>query len=272
MSKIWKSRAVAAFVLMAVSAAVWAGGDAEAEKWLEKLVGLYEKSPYSADLAVEMSVPMGGDMKMENSVSGVHYYSDAKHQRMDLKMDMNMPGQGQMNMGMLLVFDGSMLWMKTSGAQVGGEMYMKMGLDAMEKMVEAGGQQAQQMANLSNMSPARMLENMKKYMEFTVKDASGDKVILEASMTAEAVESMGMNSLPGVSPENMSLTISMDKNDVLPLETTVFMNGGQIMKTTYSNYKKLSQDDVEKQGLFSFTPPEDAFVIDMEQMMQQQQQ
>jgi len=269
MKSLRTSRAVAILGLSVFAVAAWAG-DAEAEKWIEKLAGIYEKAPYSADIEMDMSMSMG-EMKMDMKMEGVHCFGGPLHQRMNMKTSINVPGQAEMVMDMLMVHDGAVMWMEMKGGQIG-EMYMKMSLETMQELIDSGAPQAQQFANLANMSASEMIEKMKEFMNFEFAGEQDGRVTLRADVTPEGAKAMNLASNPAMDLTDMKLELSMDAVDIMPMGVKMFLNDVEIMTMRYDNFKKLTQEEVDAQGLFSYQPPEGVTVMDMERMLQPQQE
>ncbi len=257
-------------LLLMVSLTFAATGDSKADKWISKLIDSYGDAPFSADMTIEMDMEVGGQA-ITGKIDGVHYFKDAKTQRMEMKMDMVVPQQGPMKIEMLLVMDGAMLWMKMNNPAMGGDMYMKASFETLAKAGQGGPMG--NIGDLTKMSPVETFKKMKDMMDFTVAEESGGKVVLSAELTDEAANIVNMGGMPmGEMLKGGKIHITMDAKKVFPIQSQVHLNGKPAVTTTYGNVKKLGEAEIKEGALFSYTPPENAFVIDLGQMMNQQQQ
>lgn len=254
----------AAFLMVPLQA----GSDAKATEWLEKMVKAYANTPHSIDYEGSMAAAqMGQEFTMK--MSGTMTTKDQTHQHSTMKMAMQMP-QGPMEMNGIVVMDGTMIWTEMKlPANMGGMLQVtKMSLELLNKVSEELGGAGMGMS--SQMDPAKMIENMKKTMDITFKGIADGKVTLEAAMTKESAQKMGMSNL-NVPIEDMKFTMTLDEKNIFPSSMAIDIkatDGAKIpFKLDYKNFKKLDSVDDK---MFTYTAPEGAMVIDGDQMLKQQ--
>ncbi len=244
-----------------------AGLDEESKKWMSRLADLYKKAPYSFEMVADMNINQMG-MQVAMKMNGTMYFLDQTHYRMNMDMDMEMPQQGKMDMKMSMIGDGKFIWMEMKNPMMGEmKQVMKMSLDKLESMAQAGGMGSLGLNDPNMLDPSKIIENMGKIMDIEFKGLKDGKAILEANLTEEfqktfATGQAGGNTEPGLGKFIMTL----DEKNLFPMEMTIQM--GEMAPAMSFKFQNLKFPKKEELGedFFSYTPPEGVQVMDLDAM------
>jgi hypothetical protein len=200
-------------------------------------------------------------MPMMMDATGHMTRSGRKHARMSTSITMSgtqEQSQGTVEIGMLMVADGSVMWTEMDNPIMGGKQVMKIGIDRMEEMASAspgmgiGG-------GWTGMDPVSQIRQLSELFDFDVSETTGGRVVLSAAMTEEALSRLGV---PAAAAATLtSFTLVVDEATGFPTELRL---GGEapLMVMGFTNFRKLDDSAIDPE-LFTYTPPEGAQVMDL---------
>jgi outer membrane lipoprotein-sorting protein len=233
----------------------------EARAWLEKMVSLYNRGPFSVHYSADMTIAQQQDQTMSMDMEGEMTHADPKHIRMDLSMNMTMPGAGEgtMQMKMLTVIDGETVWMDMDNPMVGGRRVMKMSYEQAEK---SGSQMG--LNNLKNMDPVSQMQELMDDFDFRVVGEEGGEVVLSAPIDPEALAGMGQmgQMAQGQSTEGWEMVMVLDMDDALPKAIRMGPTDDPLMTLRFTDWRFYG-DAGAPAGTFEYTPPEGVQVMDL---------
>lgn len=236
----------------------------EAEQWLKKMAAVFEKAPVSMDFEGTIDANMMG-MQMSMNMSGSMVYKDSSHYRSNIEVATKMPDAAQqqgapsaMDISILSVFDGQMMWVETHMKTMGMRTVTKMSPEAMAKMSEQSGVAGVGFGQ-GSMDPSKMIEMMNEMAEVTVTSVTDDQVVLAAVLTE-----VGKSKLGAAAEMFSSMTITLDKQHVFPMEFQAFSGDATVASFKYDNLEYL---ETVADELFRYEPPEGVMVQDMDAML-----
>lgn len=217
------------------------------EAVLKKVENRYAEGSMSADMegAMEMN-QMGMAMKM--SYTGQVIRLDETHMRTTMNMDMDM-GQQKMQNNMLIVWDGTTSWIENQ--MMGQTMVIKGTIEEIKG------------SNQSRFDMGKMVESLKEMADWESMKEEGDMVILKGKVKAEKASENPMLA------QATDITVSLHKNDVLPMTVEYTNAEKSIMKVVMKNPKPLT-DEQKSEAFYQYTPPEGVMVMDFKDMPQMQ--
>lgn len=226
----------------------------EAQKWIDGLTKIYEQ-PFELDMSMDMSAAASQGPMQVSDFRGHLTQKDAKHMRMDITMKMLSP-QGEMEMKMLTVHDGTTLWNEMDTPM--GKQVTKMDVEVMEAMAQSQGMPG---AGTGNVDPVSQIKKMAELMDFELVSQEGGEVTLQGTMTEENQVSFGN----GMAPGSEAVLIVFDEASGFPKKMRV---GGEeaLVEMTFTNLKILDAADLDP-ALFEYTPAEGVPVIDVAKTM-----
>ena len=249
-----------AFLVLTLAAPAFADSTPDAQKWLEKIVTVYERAPFTVTYEAELDMASLGQ-PMAGSIQGNLAQADRIRSRTKLELDMagaTGTPDGQVSMSILIVNDGTTMWTEMDNPALGGRQVTKVSLEALE---QASG--AAMGMNLSSMDPVAQLEALSRTMDFEVLERAGGKVTLKGRVTDEARAEMGM--LAGSDVDAFIFVI--DEETGFPTE--VRADGeNPFLSMRFSNLEFV---DALADELFEYSPPEGTPVMDLGPMLQSQQ-
>lgn len=222
----------------------------DAEEWLKKLTGLYEKAPFSVDLEIAMG---GGTPMPIGGIKGKLIQGDKTHMKMTMETLPTADGQG-MSMNIQVVADGETAW--TEVDMGGMRQVMKANIEQAAAMSQGmmGGMGG------GGMDPIAQLEAMAAMADFTVAGTEGGEVRLVGKLKEEAKAGMGQQAPPGLD----TMTMVLDAETGFPRALLIGDEAQPMVSMKFANLKFL--DSVEE-GTFDYTPPEGVPVMDAAAMM-----
>ena len=254
-------RIVGVLMLVAVAAALalpaQAETSAEAKAWFEKMRKVYERGPLSMDYKVTTQTSQMGqaaDLTMDGKVT----YGDEKHIRMDFNMKMAMAG-ATMEMKALSVADGETMWMDVESPMMGGRQVMKISLDRVGELQDTGAGGGM---GGGSMDPMTQIRDLTDKYDFEVADISNGRVTLTAELTAEDLKEMTRTE---GNADAGKLTLVLDEKTAVPVEFS--MGGATPYVTMHLSNPVFHEKGSLPADIFTYTPPEGAQVVDLEQMM-----
>lgn len=241
-------------------APLFAESSPEAVKALENLMSMNDRGPFTVDYDIEMKMEQG-EQSFAATGNGSMTQKDDKHSRMKMTLNMAMPGMEQkMQMSMLTVSDGTHIW--TEMNMFGGQQIMKMSFATAEKMGEMG-QGGMGAGSPGSMDPVKQMKEMTDAFDFEVIGREGGTLTLRGKLSEAGKAKLGDEMVDN--PELATLDMMIDEASGMPKE---FRVGGDtpFMVMRFGNWKWLDAATIDA-GLFSYTPPEGAMVMDMDQML-----
>ena len=244
-------------MLLAVAVGfVQAETTADAQQWLEKLVAIRDEGAFKLDYTMRMQMPAVGEANMQGSAT----YADGNKVRMSSEITMSGP-QGNMSIKMKQVSDGSTMWMDMDSPMTGHQV-MKIGVEQLSLLAQRGGGMGM-MGDPSKMDPIGQLHQIAGMFDLSVKDVSGGRVTLDATMTEQTRASMAQ-SMPGLSPEMMEqFTLVLDESTGLPIRMTIGGDTPAIVMD-FTNVERLASVSPET---FTYIPPAGVTVMDLGQQL-----
>lgn len=229
----------------------------DALPWLQKMLTLYEKAPFSLDFTLDAKIPTpqgGSTFDMEGS--GSVLYLDQTHMRMTMAVTTAFPGaDSPMEMKLFTVADGQHIWSEIDNPMMGAKQVMKMSLAD----VEAAASKAGMMGLLSGgADPISSLRKLQEVMTFVVIDAGGDPVVLEGTPN-ETMRQQLTDAPEGLREGKLRLAI--DRESGAPRWMTLGPPESPVMKMTFEAVSFLGASGTPE-GSFSYTPPPGVQVIE----------
>ena len=225
----------------------------EARAWLEKLTEAYN-SPYRVHYLAEMNVDqMGQAISMQ--MEGVTTQVDRKHMRMELKIVMAL-GEMHTSIAMLGVLDGETLWLQSDNPLAGGVQVTSIPADQAQQLAGGGGLAG----GASGIDPVGQIEQMANAFDFDVAEVADGEVTLLAKLTQESLAEISTMLPPdAVGLEQFALVL--DEKTAFPRSMRI---GGEVpfMVMRFDTPDFVDPDKLDP-GIFQYTPPEGAKVIDM---------
>ena len=235
-----------------------------ADQWLEKLMELYERGPFTFGYSADIDLGAMGQ-PIRGTLEGRVTYGDRQHLRQEMKMSLSgLPGsngQEPATMDLLSVNDGEVTW--TEVEMMGTRQVMKISHADAEK--QAAGQTGALGANPATMDPVAQLETMSRTMDFELLGVADGRVSLHATAGAESLAQMGQLGALGVD----QFVLVLDEATGFPIEIKAGspQDGGEaVVHMTFRDLKMVDRGDLAA-GVFEYTPPEGLPVTDLGAMV-----
>ena len=253
-------RLLGALVLLTPAAPVVAESTPEAQKWLEKLLSIYDRGPFKVDYAAELDMSALGQ-PMAGTLKGSLVQADRTHSRMELEMELaGMPGNADgtpTRMSLLVVTDGTTVWTQMDNPALGDQQVMKVALEEAGKLGEAMGGMGP-----TSMDPVAQLETLTRTMDFEIVDSGGGRVTLKGRITDATRAELSALAGPGVE----AFLFVLDERTGFPVE--VRADGEKpFVKMSFENFEILDAATLDG-GLFDYSPPEGTPVMDLGAMLE----
>ncbi len=251
-----------AFLILAASPAI-ADSSPDAQKWLEKLISIYDRGPFKVDYEADLDMS-GLGQPFSGKLTGKLTQADRTHSRVELSIDMaGQPGmpEGGMSMSMLNVTDGSTVWTEMDNPALGGRQVTKLSLADLKKLGDSGGGVG---VSPASMDPVAQLETLTKTMDFEVLEKAGGTVTLRGKITDATRAQLGMLAAPGVE----GFIFVIDQETGFPIE--VRADGETPFVTMRFRNLELIDPASLPAGLFEYSPPEGLPVMDLGPMLKSQ--
>ena len=241
-----------AAALLLLSPATPVSGDStpEAEKWLKKLVSVFDRGPFKVDYTATLDLSVMG---LSGSLKGSYAQADRTHSRMQLELRLATPPEiaaEPVVMKFLSVTDGTTVWTEMDNPALGGRQVFKVSLADVEKLDDAAGLGI----DPSSFDPVAQLENLSKTMDFELVEHSGGKVTLRGKAT-DKTDSM-LAQIAG--PDGGGFLFVLDEKTGFPTELRA-EGENPFIKVVFEN---LEFPKALPAGLFEYSPPEGLPVID----------
>ncbi len=255
----------ALLLLLSPASSASAETSPDAQKWLTKLIAIYEQGPFQVDYEADLDMS-GLGQPLSGKLSGKLTQADRSHSRVELQIDMaNPPGMdsGGMSVSLLNVTDGTIVWTEMDNPALGGRQVTKVTLADLEELGDAMGGLG---ASPTSMDPVAQLETLTNTMDFEVREEADDHITLWGKITEETRAKLGMLSSPGVE----GFVFIIDKQTGFPTEVRA---GGETPFVTmhFRNLKFLDAASLPD-GLFTYSPPEGLPVMDLGPVLRSQVQ
>ena len=239
---------------------------ASARPWLDKLMALFDKGPFTLRYAADLDLGQMGQ-PIRGTLEGEVTYGDRQHLRQVMKMKLSgLPGgdgQTPAEMNILSVSDGELTW--TEIAMPGGGDPQVMKISRRDAEEPAADQAAVFGAGRTSMDPVAQLEAMSRTMDFELLETTGGRVSLLATASAEDLAQLGQLGALGVD----SFLLVLDESTGFPVE----MRAGEprsgqpaVLDVRFDEVKVVDPGDLP-QGVFEYSPPEGVAVVDLGAMV-----
>ncbi len=254
---------LAAILILSLAVPAAAETSPEAQKWIERLVAIYDQGPFKVDYEAELDMSALGQ-PLVGSLNGNIVQADRTHSRIEVALDMPNPAgmpEGGTSLSMLVVTDGETVWTEMENPAFGGRQVTKISLEDLKKVGDAKGGN---FVNPTSMDPVAQLENLTKAMDFEVVEQAAGKVTLRGTITEGAKAQLGMLAAPGVD----GFIFVIDEKTGFP--TQVRADGENPFVTMhFRNMKKVDKASLAE-SLFKYEPPSDVPVMDLGPMLKSQ--
>ncbi len=256
-------RLLGSFLILSLALPVSAESSPDAQKWIEKLISIYDQGPFKVDYEAELDMSSLGQ-PMAGSLTGNLIQADRSHSRVEIALDMPNPSgmpEGGTSMTMLVVTDGTTVWTEMNNPALGSRQVTRVSLEDLKK---AGDSQGGLAASPTSMDPVAQLENLTQAMDFEVLEKAAGTVTLRGKVTEETRAQLGMLAAPGVD----GFIFVIDEKTGFP--TQVRADGENPFVTM--NFRNLEFVDKASlaEGLFTYSPPKDVPVMDLGPMLNAQ--
>ncbi len=251
------------FLILLLAAPASAGSSPDAQKWLEKMISIYDQGPFKVDYAAELDMSSLGQA-MSGSLKGKLTQADRTHSRIELELDMSSPPgmpEGETSMSILVVTDGMTVWQEMANPALGGRQVTKVSLADLEELGDSAGGLG---VSPTSMDPVAQLETMTRVMDFEVLERAGGAVTLQGTIKDEARAELGMLAAPGVN----GFIIVIDEKTGFP--TQVRADGENPFVTMHFRNLEFVDAASLADGLFDYSPPEGSPVMDLGPMLKSQ--
>ncbi len=169
----------------------------EAQKWLDKLVGIYDQGSFLLDFDGTLSLSQPG-ASMNGTLEGKITYGDATHLRAALTMRFaGVEAGSEMGMEILNIHDGETIWTEVTSPLLGGRQITKVSIEEAKNL---DGQLSGSGIGGSptSLDPISQLQSMTEALDFEVLRIADGRVELEAPLTEETQGLGQLGSIPGV--------------------------------------------------------------------------
>ncbi len=248
--------ALTALLLFPLAAAA---EDPGAGPWLEKLIQLYDRGPFTFGFSADIDLGAMGQ-PIRGALEGQITYGDREHLRQEMTMSLSgLPGsdgQTPAKMGLLSVNDGEATW--TEVEMMGSRQVMKISHADAAKL--AAGQAGALGANPATMDPVAQLETMSRTLDFELVGVAAGKVSLRAKASAENLAQLGQLGALGVD----EFLLVLDESTGFPVE----IKAGEpaVVHMTFRDLKLVGRGDLPA-GVFDYNPPDGLPVTDLGAMV-----
>lgn len=239
---------------------------ASARPWLDKLMALFDRGPFTLRYAADLDLGQMGQ-PIRGTLEGEVTYGDRQHLRQVMKMKLSgLPGgdgQTPTEMNILSVSDGELTWTEIAMPGGGDPQVMKISRqDAEEPAADQAGVFG---AGRTSMDPVAQLEAMSRTMDFELVEATGGRVSLLATASAEDLAQLGQLGALGVD----SFLLVLDERTGFPVEMRAGDPGPDhpaVLDVRFDEVKVVDPGDLP-QGVFEYSAPEGVPVVDLGAMV-----
>ncbi len=257
---------LAALLIFSLALPAAAESSPESQKWLEKLISIYDRGPFKVSYEARLDMSSLGQ-PLAGTLSGHLTQADRTHSRMEIDLEMPAPPGmevGGMALSMLTVTDGKTVWTEMDNPALGGRQVTKVSLEDLEKLGESQGGGFG--FSPTSIDPVAQLETVSKTMDFEILEQAGGKVTMRGKITGDARASMGMLAAPGVDgfifviDEKTGFPTEVRADSEVPFVTMFFRD------LEFLDAASLPAD------LFVYSPPEGLPVRDLGPVLKSQMQ
>ncbi len=248
-----------ALLVLPLATPASADSSPDAQKWLEKLISIYDQGPFKVDYEAELDMSALGQ-PMAGTLKGNLTQADRTHSRVELALDMPSPPgmpEGGTSMSILVVTDGTTVWTEMDNPALGNRQVTKVSLTDLK----AAGDSKGGGFSPASMDPVAQLENLSKTMDFEVLEKAGGKVTLRGTITDGTRAQLGMLAAPGVN----GFVFVIDEKTGFPTE--VRADGEKPFVTIHFNNLEFVDKASLPEVLFTYSPPEGLPVMDLGPML-----
>lgn len=237
-------------LLLSSTATVWA----EADDWIKKFESV-TSGAYEARF--EASFVLGrGEESVSMSMTGTIEQVDPRHMKSDVQATSSLGGM-TVEMNIVSVADGNVLWAEVEGGGVEGLQVVKMDLpeDGAVQAPAAGAASA-------GLNPVQQLRTIVSLAQFELKSKSAGRVLLEGSVDASRLSDEKKKTVPAeILAQMRSIVLELDERNGAPRRLVV---GGSepLMTIAVPDYKLLT-DEQKARKSFTYQPPSGAEVADL---------
>lgn len=188
-------------LLLALAAALPATAEStpEAQKWLDKLVGIYDQGAFLLDFDGTLSLSQPG-ASMSGRIQGKITYGDSTHLRAAISMRFaGIEAGEEMSMEILNLHDGETIWTDVTSPLLGGRQVTKLSIEDSREFASqlSGGTGIG--GSSASLDPVSQLKSMTETMDFEVLGINDGQVELKALLTEEARGNLGqLGAIPGI--------------------------------------------------------------------------
>ncbi len=252
-------------LILTLASPATAESSPDAQKWLEKLISIYDRGPFKVEYEADLDMSSLGQ-PFSGKLSGRLTQADRSHSRVEIQLDMtNPPGmpEGATSLSMLNVTDGATVWTETDNPAAGGRQVTKLSLADLDELGDSMGGFG---ASPASMDPVAQLETLTQTMDFEVVEISGGTVTLRGTITGATRDKLGMLAAPGIE----GFIFVIDQETGFPIE--VRADGETPFVTMRFRDLELLDPASLPMDLFTYSPPEGLPVMDLGPMLKSQVQ
>lgn len=170
----------------------------EAQKWLDKLVGIYDKGSFLLDFDGTLSLSQPG-ASMNGTLAGKITYGDSTHLRAVLSMRFAGAEAGnEMGMEVINIHDGETIWTEVSSPLLGGRQITRISIEEAKNLSGQPSGASGIGGSPASLDPISQLKSMTESMDFEVLRIADGQVELQAPITAETQGLGQLGSIPGI--------------------------------------------------------------------------
>lgn len=255
---------LSALLILALAVPATAESSPEAQKWIDKLIAIYDQGPFQVDYEAELDMSALGQ-PLAGSLTGNLTQADRTHSRIEINLDMpNPPGmpEGGTSLSMLVVTDGETVWTEMDNPTLGSRQVTKASLEDLKKVGESQGGGIG--ITPGSMDPVAQLENLSQSLDFEIVEQGAGSVTLQGKITEKTRSNLGMLAAPGVN----GFIFVIDEKTGFP--TQVRADGENPFITMHFRNLKFVDKASLAESLFKYQPPPDVPVMDLGPMLKSQ--
>lgn len=249
-----------------------AQSSAAAREWLEKMAGFYNSGPFTVDYAATLDLSQMGQA-IRGEISGHMVYGDRTHRRLEITLALDgMPAasgetQAPMELEMLSISDGEVIWTEIDMKTMGGRQVMKIAQDDVEKLAASQGLGGFA-SNPSSMDPVAQLELLAENLDVEVVSIEAGKVTLQGKLAADKREALGQLGALGID----TFQLVLEEKTGFPIEMTFGPtapgsgDADPVIRMRFENLKKVDRSALPA-GIFEYQPPDGVPVTDLAAML-----
>lgn len=254
-----------------------AESSADARRWLDKVARIYDDGSFTVDYTATIDLGQVGQA-IRGILGGKMTYGDRSHRRLEMAVTLSgLPGaageeQAPMEIEMLSVSDGKVIWTELDLKELGGRQVMKIAQADVDKLPADQGVGGFA-ANPGGMDPVAQLELITRKLDFEVLSVTDGKVTLRGTLAAGERDSLGQLGALGAD----SFLLVLAESNGYPIEMSATAGprqagesdaaaGEPVVRMRFENLRQVERADLPA-GIFEYQPPDGVPVTDLATML-----